>query len=156
MKNNFLGIIAICTLLCGCTNNAEQKQETKESNNNIQSASDMLTELPAAFAGVVASQIADSVKFFLTLQPGQNYMLKQTFYALTKGKQDSTDFDNGTWTISEENIVTLSSLEHNNELYKMRIVSADEVALLDSTGREMMNAGAYSLYKTEPDSSEVQ
>ena len=154
MKQIALSIIAIF-FLASCGNTVEKKEEIKESRENMQSTADVLAVLPAAYTGMVGSDISDSIQLYLTLEKDQSYKIKQTFFGLAGSKKDTTDFDNGTWNITDENIITLSSVSKNKNLYRFKVANESEILMVDSTGREIIPGKNFKLLKTVADSTAV-
>lgn len=144
---NFLCILTLAFIAVSCNNDRPSKDEIKYSQQNIENAAGILTKFPSEYAGTIGAADHDSVRISLKLLGDQSYSFSKEFY---KGAvKDTTDYENGNWSLEGENILVTQSKDKMTGFDKFKIVNENQLRLVDSLGNEMTDGKKYDLMRVE-------
>lgn len=144
---NFLCILTLAFIAVSCNNDRPSKDEIKYSQQNIDNAAGILTKFPSEYAGTIGAVGHDSVHISLKLLGDQSYSFSKEFYK--GGLKDTTDYENGNWSLEGENILVTQSKDKMTGYDKFKIVNENQLRLVDSLGNEMTDGKKYDLMRVE-------
>lgn len=137
----------VLAIASACNNVSPSKDEIKSSQQNIDNATGLLTKFPSEYTGTIGSKDYDSIRISLKLLDDQTYSFSKEFY---KGNlKDTTDYENGVWSLEGENILKTQSKDMMPGFGKFKIISENQIRLIDSLGNELMDGKNYDLMRIE-------
>ncbi len=133
--------------LIACGDNTTTMKEDRAAEAVSRETSVVLADLPSKYKGYIGCPSCDSLELQISLSTDLQYVLNLKFIGEGKSNLDSVNNGIGEWTLNDENVIELHSREGSAMYSKFKILSKDELQLLDSTGSVITNGKNYILKK---------
>ena len=142
-----LFIFLLAALAC---NNSQVKPEAiRQDQQQLQNTSSTLANLPATYQGSVGCDRCDSISLNFRLNTDLQYNLDVKYIGKKQGMKDSMFSETGEWLINNTDVIELHSSTGNPEFSLFKVISDDELQLLDSTGSVITDGKNYILRRSE-------